>query len=130
MREGVTKPVLRDLLDRYLPKEVGQWKKVGFEVPWPTWLESEMAGFRRYRVPAKFAKGTMDLRVVLDSTDAVAAGYTLLSNEDSISLLQLSQVLCWGGGSGVFSWDLDNNGEVDVPIVCPAGPGDLKRPPR
>jgi len=66
----------------------------------------------------------------VDSADAVAAGYTLLSNEDSISLLQLSQVLCWGGGSGVFAWDLDNNGEVDVPIVCPAGPGDIKRPPR
>lgn len=66
----------------------------------------------------------------IDSADAVAAGYLLLSNEDSISLLQLSQVLCWGGGSGVFSWDLDNNGLVNAPIVCPAGPGDLKRPPR
>ena len=66
----------------------------------------------------------------VDSADAVAAGYELLSNEDSISLLQLSQQLCWGGGSGVMRWDLDDNGEVVVPIVCPAGPGDLGRPPR
>jgi hypothetical protein len=66
----------------------------------------------------------------VDSADAVAAGYILLSNEDSITLLQLSQQLCWGGGSGVLAWDLDGNGAVDVPIVCPAGPGELDRPPR
>jgi hypothetical protein len=66
----------------------------------------------------------------VDSADASAAGYTLLSNEDSISLLQLSQSLCFGGGGGVIVWDLDENGEVIVPIVCPAGPGDLGRAPR
>ena len=66
----------------------------------------------------------------VDSADAVAAGYILLSNEDSISLLQLSQALCLGGGSGVIEWDLDGNGEIQVPIVCPTGPGDLGRPPR
>jgi len=66
----------------------------------------------------------------VDSADAALAGYTLLSNQDSISLLQLSQLLCWGGGGGVMVWDLDDNGEVVVPIVCPAGPGDLGRPPR
>ena len=66
----------------------------------------------------------------VDSADAVEAGYTLLSNEDSISLLQLSQELCWGGGGGSYEWDLDDNGKLSTPIVCPAGPGDLSRPPR
>ena len=62
----------------------------------------------------------------VDSVDAVAAGYTLLSNEDSISLLQLSQQLCWNGGSGSYEWDLDDNGATKTPIVCPAGPGTRK----
>lgn len=66
----------------------------------------------------------------VDSADASAAGYTLLSNEDSISLLQVSQSICFGGGGGVIAWDLDSNGELIAPIVCPAGPGDLGRPPR
>jgi hypothetical protein len=66
----------------------------------------------------------------VDSADAALAGHVLLSNEDSISIQQLSQEMCWGGGGGVFAADLDNNGAVVVPIVCPAGPGDLGRPPR
>lgn len=66
----------------------------------------------------------------VDSADAVAAGYTLLSNQDSIDLLQISRDMCFGGGSGVIIDDLDNNGAVDVPIVCPTSPGELGRPPR
>jgi len=66
----------------------------------------------------------------VDSTDAVLADYTLLSNEDSISFLQLSQELCWGGGGGVYPVDLDFNGATQVPIVCPTGPGAISRPPR
>ena len=70
----------------------------------------------------------------VDSADAVLAGLILLSNEDSISLLQLSQEYCFGGsdgGNGSFHWDLDGNGEegYDFP-VCPAGPGTISRPPR
>jgi hypothetical protein len=66
----------------------------------------------------------------VDSADAVEAGYTLLSNEDSISLLQLSQELCWGGGGGSYEWDLDDNGVLRTPIVCPASAGTISRPPR
>jgi hypothetical protein len=66
----------------------------------------------------------------VDSADAVEAGYTLLSNEDSISLLQLSQELCWSGGGGSYEWDLDENGVLTAPIVCPASPGTVSRPPR
>lgn len=66
----------------------------------------------------------------VDSADAALAGYVLLSNEDFISIQQLSQESCWGGGGGVFVADLDNNGAAVVPMVCPAGPGDLGRPPR
>lgn len=67
---------------------------------------------------------------VVDSEDAVAAGYTLLSNEDSIEFLQLSQFLCFGGGLNAVYFDLDGNGEAFVQETCGAGPGDLGRPPR
>lgn len=62
--------------------------------------------------------------------DAELAGYTVLSNLDSISLLQVSDVLCWGGGGNAMYKDLDANGEATVPIVCGPGPGGLSRPPR
>jgi hypothetical protein len=66
----------------------------------------------------------------VDSADAELAGYTLLSNEDSIEFLQLSQLICFGGGGNAVAYDLDGNGAAFVPIVCPAGPGDIARPPR
>ena len=44
---GRTKPVLRSLLGRYLPMEVGQWKKMGFETPWPSWLRNELGPLRK-----------------------------------------------------------------------------------
>lgn len=66
----------------------------------------------------------------VDSADAALAGYTVLSNEDRVTLLLLSDSLCYGGGGGSFSADLDGNGEATQPIECPGGPGDLGRPPR
>lgn len=66
----------------------------------------------------------------VDSADAVLAGYKLLSNQDSISLLQLSQQWCSGGGGGSYEWDLDNNGEAFLPYICPPSPGTVSRPPR
>lgn len=66
----------------------------------------------------------------VDSADAELAGYTLLSNEDSIEFLQLSQMICFGGGGNAVAYDLDGNGEALVPNVCPTSPGDIDRPPR
>ncbi len=66
----------------------------------------------------------------VDAADASLAGYTLLSKQKSIRLMQLSAELCSGGGGGTFAGDLDSNSEVLVPIVCPAGPGTIGRPPR
>lgn len=62
--------------------------------------------------------------------DAALAGYTVISNVDSIELIQLSNIQCFGGGGSVMAVDLDSNGESTVPIVCPTGPGDIDRPPR
>ena len=67
---------------------------------------------------------------VVDSADAEAAGYTLLSNEDSFEFLQLDQEICFGGGQNAVVYDLDGNGFATVPIVCGPGPGNLGRPPR
>ena len=67
----------------------------------------------------------------VDSVDAELAGSIVLSNEDSVSLLQLSREVCHGGGvTGLFAGDLDFNTEAFLQHVCPGGPGDLKRPPR
>jgi len=62
--------------------------------------------------------------------DAENAGYTVISNVDSIDLIELSSKLCFGGGGSAAYADLDENGEATVPIVCPEGPGDIGRPPR
>lgn len=95
-------------------------------------LESTLFELRAFLVaghaPNELADENGDGKV--DSADAEMAGYTLLSNEDSIAFLQLDELLCWGGGGNVQAFDLDGNGEATVPIVCPTGPGDLGRPPR
>ncbi|MDX1459575.1 MAG: hypothetical protein R3348_00780 [Xanthomonadales bacterium] len=62
--------------------------------------------------------------------DAADAGYTVLSEVKSVDLIQVSNILCWGGGGGVMAKDLDGNGESVVPIVCPTAPGGIDEPPR
>jgi hypothetical protein len=95
-------------------------------------LESTVFEIRAFIVAGQAPDVLMDGNDdgVVDSADAVLAGFSVLSNEDSIELLQLSQLICWGGGGSAVLFDLDGNGEVQIPIVCPAGPGDLKTPPR
>jgi hypothetical protein len=95
-------------------------------------LESTVFELRAFLVAGHAPDVLMDENGdgTVNSEDAEMAGYTLLSNEDDIEFLQLSQVICWGGGGSAVYYDLDGNGEALVPIVCPAGPGDLARPPR
>jgi pimeloyl-ACP methyl ester carboxylesterase len=47
--------------------EHGALKSLG-----PAWFEGEVQGYRRYRVPATFERGVIDLRVVFDSEGRVA----------------------------------------------------------
>jgi hypothetical protein len=67
----------------------------------------------------------------VDSADATLAGFTVISNEDHVEFLLLSQSGCHGGGGNGLYEDLDGNG-IAAPdaLVCPAGPGDIDRPPR
>ena len=71
-----SKPVLRALCDRFLPAEVSQWTKGGFQVPWIDWMFGELKplckgaerGLRGTGLfPEKF------LRAALDSRDGEGA---------------------------------------------------------
>ena len=62
--------------------------------------------------------------------DAEAAGYTVISNVDSIDLMMLSNESCTVRSPNAMYADLDGNGESREPIVCPPGPGDVRKPPR
>lgn len=66
----------------------------------------------------------------VDSDDAELAGFTVLSNEIQFSVMQYDKRRCFGGGYMAMLWDLDGNGNAEMGDVCPAGPGDIKRPPR
>ncbi len=37
-----SKPVIRNLCDKYFPADVSRWKKLGFPVPWKQWLQEEL----------------------------------------------------------------------------------------
>lgn len=52
--------------------ELGDLREVG-----APWLEDEVDGYRRYRVPVAFDARTLDLRVVLDAEDRIAGLFRL-----------------------------------------------------
>lgn len=91
-----------------------------------------------YEITAFMVSGTAPTRLYdedrdgdVDSVDAAMAGYTVISNQDHVEFLLLSEEVCHGGGGNGFYEDLDGNGwAAPVSIVCPGGPGDLSRPPR
>ena len=91
-----------------------------------------------YEVTAFMVSGTAPERLFdedgdgdVDSADATLAGYTVISNEDHVEFLLLTELNCHGGGGNGYYEDLDGNGvAAPTSLVCPAGPGDLERPPR
>lgn len=95
-------------------------------------LESTVFEIRAFLVAGQAPNEVFDLTGdgVVNSDDAVAAGYELLSNEDSVEILQLSQLICAGGGGSAVPFDLDGNGVAAFAIACPGGPGTISRPPR
>ena len=67
----------------------------------------------------------------VDADDATLAGYLVLSNTAETEVAFSANPVCLGGGGGSFYKDLDANGlAVPDSSVCPAGPGDLRPPPR
>lgn len=55
-----------------LSLQFGEWQEVG-----AAWFADTLQGYRRYRVPAVFARETMDLMIVVDGEGQVA-GFTLV----------------------------------------------------
>lgn len=69
---------------------------------------------------------------VVAAADATLAGYRVISNEKVIRLRQYHGNYC-GGISFTqqsFFADIDGNGRVTGGVVCPAGPGQITRPPQ
>ena len=73
----------------------------------------------------------MNNDTVVNAMDASMAGYDVISNELSFTVLQYDQLDCFGGGGfNDFFNDLDGNKSVAATKVCPTGPGRFERPPR
>ncbi len=73
----------------------------------------------------------MNNDTVVNAVDASMAGYDVISNELSFTVLQYDQLDCFGGGGfNYFFFDLDANNSVAATKVCPTGPGRFERPPR
>jgi pimeloyl-ACP methyl ester carboxylesterase len=75
MQEAVT-PAVAEQIRSSLTGENGALKHFG-----EVWMEDEVQGHRRYRVPAQFDKGTVDLRVVFDGEGKVA-GFFYVPHEE------------------------------------------------
>ncbi len=100
-------------------------------------LSTDLFDFTEFELSAFVVSGSAPSELAdedgdgdVDSNDAELAGYTVLSNEVHFSVIQYDRRVCFGGGMMAMLWDLDLNGTEEVGSVCPAGPGDLKRPPR
>jgi hypothetical protein len=65
----------------------------------------------------------------IDSSDASAAGYQVLSNEKSVFVRQYHDDPCAIGLQNVFFADFDGNGRAKDFLVCPGGPGQISQPP-
>lgn len=65
------------------------------------------------------------------AADATLAGYNVISNEEVVRFRQYSSDICAGVAlNNVFYTDFDGNGRDTAEFVCPAGPGQITKPPQ
>ncbi|MGN6513904.1 MAG: hypothetical protein ACTHKZ_10105 [Lysobacteraceae bacterium] len=65
------------------------------------------------------------------AADARLGGYQVVSNEDVVRVRQYATDLCTGVAlANVVYADFDGNGVATSEFVCPAGPGQITRPPQ
>lgn len=65
------------------------------------------------------------------AADAALAGYNVISNEEVVRFRQYSSDICAGVPlTNVFYTDFDGNGRDVGEFVCPAGPGQITKPPQ
>jgi hypothetical protein len=65
------------------------------------------------------------------AADAKLAGYNVISNEEVVRFRQFSSDICAGVPLiNVFYTDFDGNGRDTATFVCPAGPGQITKPPQ
>jgi len=65
------------------------------------------------------------------AADATLAGYNVISNEEVVRFRQFSSDICAGVPlTNVFYSDFDGNGHDVGTFVCPAGPGQITKPPQ
>jgi hypothetical protein len=73
----------------------------------------------------------LDHNGVVNAVDAKLAGYNVISNEQVFRVRLYSTDNCTGVPFlNVFYADLDHNGHDTSIFVCPAGPGQITKPPR
>ena len=80
------------------------------------------------RAPSQLVDLNNDNKV--NAADATLAGYTVLSNETVVRFNQINGFVCTEAVMAtMFGLDLDGNGQTNVGINCPPGPGALKGVP-
>jgi len=79
--------------------------------------------------PSKLAD--MNGNGTVTAADATLAGYKVISNEAVIRLRQFHGDVCGGASlDNRLRADFDGNGLAFTTFVCPAGPGQIKKPPQ
>jgi hypothetical protein len=64
----------------------------------------------------------------VDAADATAAGYTVISDEETITVRRYVAGTCTGEANYLFG-DIDGNGRSSTFAVCPPGPGQIRQVP-
>jgi hypothetical protein len=98
-------------------------------------LYPSIAGAITYRIRAFVVSGVApsvlgdeDGDGDVDAADARAAGYTVISDEATLSLRRYVGSVC-GSEANYFQADIDGNGRSMTAVICPPGPGSIKSPP-